>query len=74
MPKEGRMFLPRWKAVVHYRADAGPVDITHDLDEIEDLHDLVEAGPHWDTILRIEITRVNHCDAADLSVENAMTL
>jgi hypothetical protein len=68
------MFSPRWKAVVHYRTDAGPVDVTHELEEIMDLHDLVERGPHWDTILRIEITRVNHCDAEDLTVEKAMTL
>jgi hypothetical protein len=65
------MFHPRWKASVYYRMDAGIIDIVHDLEEIGDLHELIEGGPHWDTIDRIEIVRVNHCTAQDLTVEAA---
>lgn len=65
---------PRWKATVFYRADAGSVDVVHDLEELSDLHDRVEHGPHWDTIERIEIVRVNHSDGADLTVEAAQKL
>ena len=65
------MFSPRWKATVHYRMNAGIVDVVHDLEEIEDLHELVEGGPHWDTIDRIEIVRVNHLTAPGLTVEAA---
>ena len=59
----------RWKATVFYRTISGPVDVEHDLEELVDLHDRVEAGPHWDTIEKIEIVRVNHRDGADLTIE-----
>ena len=68
------MSILRWRAVVHYRADAGLVDVTHDLEEIADLHGLVEAGPHWDTIHTIEVKRVNHVDGENLTVEQAEKL
>src|SRR3546814_20835361 len=45
----------RWIATVHYRTEAGLVDVQHDLDEIEDLQDLVEHGPHFGAIDHINI-------------------
>lgn len=62
---------PRWQATVNYRCEAGVIDITHDLEELYDLHDLVEAGPHWDAIDSIVINRVNHVDSKVLTVEQA---
>jgi len=47
----------RWMATIHYRTDEGTVDVDHDLEELMDLHNVVERGPHWDTIDRIEIRR-----------------
>lgn len=47
----------RWRATVYYRTARGTVDVSHDLSELADLHNLVERGPHWDTIERVEITR-----------------
>lgn len=64
---------PRWRATVHYRLDAGLVDVVHDLDELSELHELVERGPHWDTIDRIEIVRANAVPLT-LTVEEAMKL
>jgi hypothetical protein len=61
----------RWHAVATYRADSGPVDVHHDLEELAELPCLIEHGPHWDTIEKIEIYRVNPCTAADLTVEQA---
>lgn len=63
----------RWIATVHYATDNGIVDVQHDLDEIEDLHDLVERGPHWDTIDRIVIVRGKKL-VEGLTVEKAETL
>lgn len=63
--------MTRWLAEITYRTDAGPNVVPHDLTELSDLHDLVERGPHWDTIDKIEIFRVNHNTAADLTVEAA---
>lgn len=61
----------RWKATVFYRTENGAVGVEHELEELADIHDRVEAGPHWDTIEKIEIVRINHCYAADLTVEAA---
>jgi hypothetical protein len=62
----------RWHAEVFYRtAKHGLCNVEWDLEEIEDLQDLVESGPHWDTIDHIVITRVNHCDSPMLTIEQA---
>ena len=44
----------RWKAKIIYRHGFGPVDVSHDLEELGDIHDVVESGPHWDTIESIK--------------------
>jgi len=63
----------RWTATVWYRSADGPIDVTHDFEEMEELHDLVEAGPHWDTIDRIEVVRSDgRCRA--LTLEEAAQL
>ena len=54
------MSLIRWYAVAYYRTGNGTVDVHHDLEEIAELHTLIERGPHWDTIEKIEVFRVNH--------------
>jgi len=64
----------RWKAVVDYRSDHGTIDVVHYLEEISDLHQLVESGPHWDTIEKIEIIRVNHVDGHKLTIEQSRKL
>lgn len=47
----------RWKAVITYRTERGPdLDVTHDLEEIEELQSLVERGPDWNAIIKIEVT------------------
>ena len=61
----------RWKAVITYRTDGGPVEVEHDLMELSDLHDLVEHGPHWDTVIQVVVTRANHITSPTLTVEEA---
>lgn len=63
----------RWTATVFYRSASGPIDVTHDLEELEELQSLVEAGPHWDTIDRIEIVRSDG-RARQLTIEEAAAL
>ena len=60
----------RWRATVYYRSEVGLVDVQYDLSEIEDLHELVELGPHWDTVHEIRIKRVNATDPK-MTVEQA---
>jgi hypothetical protein len=68
------MPLIRWHAVAYYRTNEGTVDVHYDLEELYELHDLIEHGPHWDTIERIKVIRVNHVTTPDLTVEQAKKL
>lgn len=63
----------RWHAVITYRTDAGSLDDEIDLNELSDLHDHVESGPHFDTIISIVVTRGESLDG-DLTVEEASKL
>lgn len=72
--KEQPRKVLRWRAVVTYRHETGPADVEYHLEELFDLHDLVEHGPHWDTIENIRIERINHVDSPTLTVEHARTL
>jgi len=63
---------PRWKADVYYRSDDGDLIVTHDIEEILDLHMLIERGPDWNTIIKIEITLARKIDAV-LTVERSAT-
>lgn len=64
----------RWRAVIHYRSQHGTCDVEHQFEELCELHDLVERGPHWDCIERIEVFRINHTDSRLLTVEQARDL
>jgi hypothetical protein len=64
----------RWIATIYYRTDNGTVDVEHQLSEIDELHDLVERGPHWDCVVEIRITRANHVTSDKLTVEQAAQL
>ena len=63
-------FMTRWIATIFYRTDAGLIDVDHDFEEIADLHGLVEAGPDWNTIDRIEVRLARKVSPA-LTVEQA---
>jgi hypothetical protein len=65
--------IVRWVATVNYLTENGSLDIVHDLEELSDLHDLVERGPHWDTIIDITIVRSDR-NFEELTVEKAATL
>ena len=54
-----------------YRHDFGSVEVPMLLRELSDLHDRIECGPHWDTVVRIEIRRVNHIEGPTLTIEQA---
>jgi hypothetical protein len=65
----------RWQAVVQYRTGAEtPMNVESYLDEIGDIHDHIERGPHWDTVELVEIRRINHTDSPNLTLEQAAEL
>lgn len=66
--------MDRWKATVTYRTNNGPLDVEHSFEELFELHDLIERGPHWDTIERIVVKLARPADARDLTIEVAETL
>lgn len=45
----------RWLAVVTYRTEAGPLEVPLDFDEIHELDDMIERGPHFGAIEQIVI-------------------
>jgi hypothetical protein len=64
----------RWCATIYYRGNAGLVDVEHEIEELEELAALVERGPHWDTVDRIEIRLTRPAQDAGLTVEQAEDL
>lgn len=66
---------PRWHADVHYRTDTGATVVEHDVEELGDLELLIELGPMWDTIIKIEITHQRPTiDQPGITVEEAERL
>ena len=57
-----------------YRTGAKPHVVELPLEEIEDLHMVIERGPHWDTVELIEIRRVNHINSPTLTLSQAEEL
>jgi len=45
----------RWLLSITYRGENGPVVVDHDIEEIEEAHDIVESGPDWNAIMDITI-------------------
>lgn len=64
----------RWQASVFYRSDHGPKKFVYDIEEIMDLHGIVEAGKPFDTVVEIRIVRVGHVDGENLTIEQAERL
>lgn len=65
--------LVRWQARVTYLHDDGPREVVHDLHELFELHDLVETGAHWDTVVGITIVRVGALESP-LTVEESHSI
>lgn len=47
---------PRWAVTINYLTASGVLDVRHEVEEIEDVHGLVERGPDWNAIDSIVIT------------------
>ena len=64
---------PLWRVVRTYRSERGPVEVEDDVEELFELHHLVEDGPHWDTLVDIRITLNTPCHPG-LTLEDAAKL
>ena len=45
----------RWIVTIVYRGDLGLIDVEHHVEEIADVHDMIERGPDWNCLERVEI-------------------
>ena len=55
-PQRTEATIARWRAVITYRGKNGPVDVEHAMTELDEIWELVERGPDWNTIENINIT------------------
>jgi hypothetical protein len=64
--------LSRWRITIFYRSDRGsPVEVTCDIEELDEVAEIVERGHSWDTIERIEIRLQRPAEDANLTIEAA---
>lgn len=50
----------RWKAVLVYHHQNGPITIEHFFEEVSDLHDIIEHGPDWNSLVTCTVTINRH--------------
>lgn len=65
--------MKRWIATAYYRTDAGIIDVEHDVEELEELQAIIERGPDWHTLDRIEI-KLRTNKMPDLTIEGSLQL
>lgn len=45
----------RWRIVAVYASEHGDIDVEHFVEELEDLQEIVEAGPNWYALKHIAV-------------------
>lgn len=69
---EQRVETPRWKAIIYYRSETtGLVDVEYGIEELEELQDIVERGPDWNSIDKIVIV-LDRKSSQDMTIEEAV--
>lgn len=63
----------RWVAVLFYRTDNGIIDVEHAFEELSDIEGIVERGPDWHTLDRVEI-RLRENYMPELTIEQSRKL
>lgn len=64
----------RWLATVTYKSECGLVPVEHDIEELDELHNLVERGPDWNAIEKIEIVLARKSHGETITIEAAEKL
>jgi hypothetical protein len=62
----------RWIVTAVYRGDLGLIDIEFHIEELNELHDLIERGPDWNCIERISIALNPNRRAYDDTIEESL--
>ncbi|PCI53499.1 MAG: hypothetical protein COB36_12250 [Alphaproteobacteria bacterium] len=75
MPEGFNETEKRWVATVNYRHDLGPVDVEYFIEELDEISEIIEGGPHWDCVIDISIKFNRHAgDMPSLTVEESLKL
>lgn len=61
---------PRWRAEIFYRSEAGEKSVRWYFEELLELHNIVERGPNFYTIDRIEVSLTGRAES--MTLEEAM--
>lgn len=73
MPAPTEEKPPRWIANINYRFDEGVRGILIGFEEFSDLGEVIEQGPHWDSVVDITVQRLRDADET-MTVERATTM
>lgn len=60
----------RWHVEIIYRTEAGENVVAHYIEELDEVAEIVERGPDWNTIISISIDLVRVCTPG-LTVEKS---
>lgn len=50
----------RWIVEIDYASSNGTVTVDHHIEELEEIHNLVERGPDWNSIEQVRIVLNSH--------------
>lgn len=64
---------PRWIANITYRFEEGIRGVLIGFEEFADLGEVIEQGPHWDSVVGINIERLRDADET-MTVEKGASL
>jgi hypothetical protein len=54
-PGEKTGHQARWIVTPTYRSEHGPVAIEHYIEELDELFDLIEDGPNWNSLVDVRV-------------------
>ena len=61
----------RWKVTLVYRSKVGLVDVEHFVEELDDIADLIEAGPDWNSLIEGRFALARRTETETYTVEEA---
>lgn len=47
-----------WRATIEYLAKSGPIDVEYFFEDINELADIIESGPHYYSIIKCTVVPV----------------
>jgi hypothetical protein len=64
----------RWSAEIEYRTENGGEWRSVQFEELAELDQIIESGPHWDCLVRCVVTLNRPSERAGLTLEASMRL